>query len=429
MLRKLTKLITNNFGLKVLSAVLAVILWMVVVNVEDPDRSAVFTVPVEITNTDYLTEMGKTYEVLDNTDMVSFVVSGPRSVVENLEASDFTVTADMENIDATMSMVPIIVSAASNSSQIDITQWNSFLIVQVENLVTENFRVDVETEGTLAEDCFVDEVSSSVKSVTVSGPESVMDQIAGAQAVLNVNGAAQDVASVQEIVLVDASGNAVSKDRLTLEQTETTVTARVKMRKTVPLEFEVTGTPAAGYRYQEIESDINSIEIEGDAEVLSALEELQITASELDIAGVTSSVTAVIDLTEYLPEDVTLAAGEPKEITVRIIVEAQATVDVGVPVENITVSHLADGLELRFNSQTVIMHITGYSEELSRIDAGELTGRMDVSGLQAGTFNVEVRLDGEYADVSSGSVSVTITGASGGQTDGDAATDTSGVEE
>ena len=91
--------------------------------------------------------------------------------------------------------------------------------------------MDVETEGTLAEDCFVDEVSSSVKSVTVSGPESVMDQIAGAQAVLNVNGAAQDVASVQEIVLVDASGNAVSKDRLTLEQTETTVTARVKMRK------------------------------------------------------------------------------------------------------------------------------------------------------------------------------------------------------
>ena len=74
---------------------------------------------------------------------------------------------------------------------------------------------------------------------------------------------------MQEIVLVDASGNAVSKDRLTLEQTETTVTARVKMRKTVPLEFEVTGTPAAGYRYQEIESDINSIEIEGDAEVLS----------------------------------------------------------------------------------------------------------------------------------------------------------------
>ena len=34
MLRKLTKRITNNFGLKILAAVFAIILWMVVVNIE-----------------------------------------------------------------------------------------------------------------------------------------------------------------------------------------------------------------------------------------------------------------------------------------------------------------------------------------------------------------------------------------------------------
>ena len=38
MLRKLTKRITNNFGLKILAAVFAIILWMVVVNIEDPER-------------------------------------------------------------------------------------------------------------------------------------------------------------------------------------------------------------------------------------------------------------------------------------------------------------------------------------------------------------------------------------------------------
>ena len=46
MLRKLTKLITNNFRPESAERGIAVILWMVVVNVEDPDRSAVFTVPV-----------------------------------------------------------------------------------------------------------------------------------------------------------------------------------------------------------------------------------------------------------------------------------------------------------------------------------------------------------------------------------------------
>ena len=125
----------------------------------------------------------------------------------------------------------------------------------------------------------------------------------------------------------------------------------------------------------------------------------------------------------------TLAAGEPKEITVQITVEAQSTVDVQVPVENIQVNHLAEGLNLQFNSATVIMHITGYQEELSQIDGQDLTGTMDVSGLQAGTFNVEVKLDGKYANASSGSVPVTITDQSGSQSGTDGTTDTNGVEE
>ena len=243
MLRKLTKLVTNNFGLKVLGAVLAVILWMVIVNAEDPDKSVTFTLPVQITNAEYLTEMGKTYEVLEDTDTITFVVSGPRSVVENLSESDFSVIANMENIDATMTMVPVAVTANSYSNQLEITQRTSFVIVNVENLVTESFRVQVETSGDLAENCFVDEVTSSVRNVTVSGPESVMNQIDGAQVTLDVSGAAKDVASLEKIVLVDDSGNEVAQDRLTLDQTETTATARIRMRKNVSLKFDVTGEP------------------------------------------------------------------------------------------------------------------------------------------------------------------------------------------
>ncbi len=428
MLRKLTKLVTNNFGLKVLGAVLAIVLWLVIVNAEDPDKSVTFSMPVQVTNAEYLTEMGKTYEVLEDTDTISFVVSGPRSIVENLSESDFTVTANMENIDATMTMVPITITANSYSNQLEISLRTSFMIVNVENLLTETFSIDVETEGDLAEGCFVDRVVSSVESVTVSGPESVVEQIEGAQVTIDVSGAAQDVASVEQIVLVDSSGDEVSQDRLTLDQTETTVTARVQMRKTVSLEFEVTGEPEEGYRYTEVSSDVTSVELEGDPEVLSAMDELQISASELDIAGVTSSVTAVIRLEEYLPEDVTLAEGQPDEITVQITIEAQSTIDVEVPVDNITVNNLADGLGIQFNSQTVIMHITGYQEELSQISGEDLTGTIDVSDLQAGTFNVEVQLDGEYEDTSSGSVSVTITNSTASGTQGSSTTDTNSLE-
>lgn len=70
MLRKLTKLVTNNFGLKVLGAVLAVILWLVIVNAEDPDKSVTFSMPVQVTNAEYLTEMGKTYEALEDLSLI-----------------------------------------------------------------------------------------------------------------------------------------------------------------------------------------------------------------------------------------------------------------------------------------------------------------------------------------------------------------------
>ena len=48
MLRKLTKRITNNFGLKVLAVVFAIVIWLVVVNIEDPEKTKGFTIPVTI---------------------------------------------------------------------------------------------------------------------------------------------------------------------------------------------------------------------------------------------------------------------------------------------------------------------------------------------------------------------------------------------
>ena len=38
MLKKLKNLLTNNIGLKFLSVLFAMILWLVVVNIDDPDR-------------------------------------------------------------------------------------------------------------------------------------------------------------------------------------------------------------------------------------------------------------------------------------------------------------------------------------------------------------------------------------------------------
>ena len=64
-MKKVISLITKNFGLKILAVVFAVIFWMIVVNVDDPEMSKQFSVPVTIENENVVTDMGKVYEVLD----------------------------------------------------------------------------------------------------------------------------------------------------------------------------------------------------------------------------------------------------------------------------------------------------------------------------------------------------------------------------
>ena len=79
MLKRLGKTITNNFSLKILAVILAVVLWVVVINIDDPTTSKTYTTNVVAENTDYITSQNKYYEPLDSSNVVSFRVSATRA--------------------------------------------------------------------------------------------------------------------------------------------------------------------------------------------------------------------------------------------------------------------------------------------------------------------------------------------------------------
>ena len=74
MLKKLTKLVTNNFGLKVAALFFSVVLWLVVVNIDDPTQVKNFTTSITIINSDYMTQQGKYFEAKDSNLQVTFKV-------------------------------------------------------------------------------------------------------------------------------------------------------------------------------------------------------------------------------------------------------------------------------------------------------------------------------------------------------------------
>ena len=73
----------RNLDLKILAIVFAVILWLIVVNIDDPVKSDTFSgIEVQILNAEELEKQGLCYEVLDGTDIVNVKITARRSVIE-----------------------------------------------------------------------------------------------------------------------------------------------------------------------------------------------------------------------------------------------------------------------------------------------------------------------------------------------------------
>ena len=422
MLRKLTKRITNNFGLKILAAVFAIILWMVVVNIEDPEKTKGFTIPVTIENNEYLSDMGKTYEILNNTDKISFTVTGKRSIIEELSESDFTAVANLENINDDMTTIPVSVSASRYASQIEINKRDATLKVSVENLQTERFSVKVVTKGTPAAYCYVESTSSAPGKITVTGPESVVSQIKTAQAVVGISNAEENVATSSPIVLLDADGNEIPQDRLSLNRTSGDVDVEISMGKSVPLKFTTNGTPADGYRFVEAKCSESTVKLTGDSDLLSSISELEISGSQMNVSDATADVTANIELSKYLPDGITLASDQSKQISVTLVIEGENSRAFAVPVGNITVKNLPDNLSLAFNADTVTVNLKGFDEVLAEINPNDITGSIDASNFTAGTLTATVTLDGSYKTADTVTTSVTVTDKNGQTTNGSSGT-------
>ena len=406
-MQRIKKLIVNNLGLKILAVIFAASIWLIVMNTEDPERTQSYEIAVSVENQDYLTDLGKTYEIDEDDAYITILVTAKRSILEELSESDFTAVANLANISEDMTQVPITVTASRYSSQIEITKRTSVLNITVENLSSGQYEITAVTSGDPADNCYVNEIRISPEKVTVSGPESVINQIATAQVTVDVDGAEESIATNGQIVLLDSDGEEISQDRLTLNRTVAAIDVDILMSGEAQLEFVTTGTPADGSRLIGVTCDVTSVALSGTASGVEAIDTIEIDSDLLDISGASESFTVTVRISDFLPDGVSLADSETDRIQVTVEIESQITETYKVPVSNITVENLASGLEIEFVNDTISVVLTGYEEDLADISEDDITGTMDASSLEAGSQTVTIDIDDSYTV--SGTVKTVVT--------------------
>lgn len=395
MLKELGKKITNNFGLKLLATLFAVVLWIVVVNIDDPVISDKFTTSVIAENTDYLTNQDKYFEVLDGKNTVTFSASAERSILSEMSNSDFSATADMEKIEVDEKTgtyrVPVTIVANRYSNKVTISSKQLYLEVTLEDLGTCQKVITANTKGTVADGCALgtlEIVGSNL--LKISGPSSIVNQIDSAVATINVEGVAADVTDSVVPVLYDVDGNVIDMTKLKLSLSTVTVAAQILSTKDVALEFNTTGKVESGYMITGIEYPLTTVRIKGQSATLNPINKISIPAEVLDVTDITEDLVTMVDISSYLPSGTSLVLTSDAKVEVTVKVEPILSRTFEVPVANLSIENLRESYEMEFDEDVAVVEVSGPESVVSELKAKDIKGTINASGLGVGKHRVAV---------------------------------------
>ena len=186
--------LTKNWGLKLLAFVFSVLLWIIVMNIEDPVDERTFSgIQVTVTHPEIVTNPGNTYQILDDSRTISVTVKAKRSILNKIKTDDIRATADMKNLDVrTRSLIPIDISIPSYAGRFEATANPINLRVSIELGKSETFPITATSSGTPRDGYQVGELKANPEKIKISGPESVIDSIDKVVALVDVSGQSKD---------------------------------------------------------------------------------------------------------------------------------------------------------------------------------------------------------------------------------------------
>ena len=400
--------ITNNLLLKILSLIIAFLVWLIVVNADNPIMTESFVVSdVQLLNEAYIDADGKMCMQDEEQDPIRVTIRAERKVLDRISASDIRAVADLQqavSLDTDPVMVPITaVCAGIAPEDIQVTPQN--LSLHVEDKDTQEFVVNVTTNNTRPDRGYeVGTLSSNPEKIKITGPISLINKIDRVNAAIDVSDASEDVTEETEVTVIDKNGEVFSDtDMAYLNVSKVYVTARLwEVRSDVRIRAEYSGTAAEGYEAESITTTPNVITVAGSTSALEALEEqnntIWIPADAVDISGEKSDYEEKINISDYLPEGLKLTADSSEDLFIRVNILPEGSSVCEVPTKNIIVENAPDTMQVAFDTAKIEVRVKKTSEDLEDLTEKEIQASSDLEDIEEGSHElpVEIRLPEGY---------------------------------
>ena len=393
MLTKLKMSLTNNIGLKFLAVLIALVLWLAIVNVNDPEKTiTVSNIPISVTNESAITSRDMVYNVKSE-QYLNITVSGKRSIVSNLSAEDFRATASLKEL-SKVNSIPVDVTAKNASLGRKITivkQSAQTILVDVENLEEKDFTdLVVEYTGKVADGYVAGLSSMSTDEVTVKAPTSIIDKIKKVAVRCSLDGTNTNISKKCPVILYDKNNKEIKSDEIELSDKKIRVNVNVLRAKQVPISTinkDELGKPADGYVVDDVILSSDSITVYGSEESLDSIESLDIQ-DDIDVSDAKGDVTQNIDVTGKLPKGLSVS-GE-STITVKVLIKKLITRTFEYDASEVSLNDLSSDLDVQIVTKKVKVTLQGEEEVISQLTKDDMAISADLGKVKEGTTTVHV---------------------------------------
>ena len=385
--------LSHNLGLKLLSLLLAILLWSYVVSsnpsitrTKDINGLTAYLTNESTLNANRLALSEDPSEALEN---ISVRLEVPQSSYALASAENVQITLDLSSVrSAGTQEVPL--SATTTYGRV-LKILPESVTLEFEAYDSRSVPVNASVTGEQMENTWYNINRLNPEELVISGPSSVVQTIASAYVYVDVTGRDTSYVTAARFALLDYNGEEVPQTLLSSSSSSVTVGVDVYPTKELPISTDiedvVQGTPAEGYEVTSVTIQPEAVTVAADQELLDNLTELLI--QPVDVSGLSqtfSQRTRIATLTDF--QDIST---EQVYVTVAIEeIQQSAWAEV-----NLTFVNIPDDMSCTFTSADFRALITGPASRVQALVGSGVEAVVDVSGLSAGEYTLPITVDAE----------------------------------
>lgn len=400
MMNRVKNFFTKNLGLKSLSLVLAIILWFVGMNINNPTLIQTFTVNLELRNLSTLED--NNLIILNEDELleqkIDLRVRGSRVDLLELQRNyqnylkayiDFAPldVSSEKNIGTKFYMTVNKPNLSSNYEVLD--NYPRSVEVLLDKIVVEEKNIEVEVDGTIEEGYVVaGDPIVSPETVTFEGASTLIDEIKRVVVYMELEGKTSSVTETLPIKIINQGDEDIT-DKFTIETTEAEVTVKVLMQKNIPLVKPVIiGEPKENFKLKNVTYSVDYIEVVGEKEDIESVDELALES--INLANTEADFVVTQDLERLLKElnpNLSIRNGTPKFININFDLEEYIQNDFVVSSDSLSIKGLQSNMSLE---ETYTVTIEGYKTDIDALTEDDIEGSVDLRNIEVGETQVDV---------------------------------------